>query len=534
MDETPGVVLAVYAHPDDADVGCGGTLARWAKAGSAVHLVVCTDGGKGTSTPRSCPTSWPPSAPASSRRRPRSSGSPASSNLGFPDGELTDSDGFRRTLVGTGARACVPTWCAGTTRRRSSSGRTTSTTATTASPAARCSTPWPRRRRCRTTSPTPARPTRCPPSPLGHARARRVGRRHRHHRDEGGGRGVPPQPVRRPERLGRRGGAAPGGRGGPAGRRRLRRGVPPADPRWLSRPPVVPTILHVDMDAFFASVEVLDDPSLAGKPVIVGGAGARGVVASCTYEARAFGVHSAMPSVRARQLCPEAVFLSGRHGRYAEVSGELHKILADVTPMVEPIGLDEAFMDVAGALRLLGSARPDRARPAPPRARRARTGLRGRDRPLQDDRQARLAGGQAAGQPDGTRTRGRASTWSSPPTSWRSCTRHDVEALWGVGPATAKRLHDLGVRTVGDLAALPLDTWCGGSARRAAPIWRRWPGARTPTRSTRTGPTSRSGTRRPSARTWSTRTSSSATCCAWPSRWPPCCGARRPRPGRSR
>jgi DNA polymerase IV len=116
-------------------------------------------------------------------------------------------------------------------------------------------------------------------------------------------------------------------------------------------------ILHVDMDAFYASVEERDDPSLVGKPVIVGGsAEGRGVVAAANYEVRKFGVHSAMASARAKRLCPQAVFIKPRMNHYAEISQQIRTILEEFTPVIEPLSLDEAFLDASGSESLFGSA----------------------------------------------------------------------------------------------------------------------------------------------------------------------------------
>ncbi len=125
----------------------------------------------------------------------------------------------------------------------------------------------------------------------------------------------------------------------------------------ISRSMASRRILHVDLDAFFASVEQMDSPELKGRPVIVGGSTRqRGVVSAASYEARRFGVHSAQPMTEARRLCPQGVFLKVRMDRYREISRRIQKILYSYTPEVEPVSIDEAFLDVSGCEKLFGKA----------------------------------------------------------------------------------------------------------------------------------------------------------------------------------
>jgi DNA polymerase-4 len=218
--------------------------------------------------------------------------------------------------------------------------------------------------------------------------------------------------------------------------------------------PAERVILHVDMDSFFASVEVLDQPSLAGLPVIVGGSGSRGVVAACTYEARMFGVHSAMPSSVARRLCPSAVFVDGRYHRYLEESKKLHALFEAVTPLVEGISLDEAFLDVTGSRHLFGDgpgiAAGLRRRVAEELHLTCSVGV-GRSKLM-----AKLA--SKAAKPIASRsgiTPGAGVVVIAPEDELAFLHPLPVRALWGVGPVTGRRLDALGVVSVGDIAALP-------------------------------------------------------------------------------
>jgi DNA polymerase-4 len=223
-------------------------------------------------------------------------------------------------------------------------------------------------------------------------------------------------------------------------------------------------ILHVDMDAFFASVETLDEPTLRGLPLIVGGEGARGVVASASYEARVYGVRSAMPSVRARQLCPPAVFRAGRYERYSAVSGEIHRVFQTFTPVVEGIGLDEAFLDLSGAGRLFGA--PVAVAEAVRAAIRSEVGLTCSVGVATTKFVAKLA--SEAAKPFANREGvhlGKGVVVVDADEVLGFLHPLPIEALWGVGPATAERLKRLGVRTVGELAAVPLDAVEGAVGR---------------------------------------------------------------------
>lgn len=206
-------------------------------------------------------------------------------------------------------------------------------------------------------------------------------------------------------------------------------------------------ILHVDMDAFYASVEIRDRPELAAVPVIVGAVGGRGVVLSATYEARAFGVRSAMPVTRARRLCPQAVFLPPRHSLYAAVSKEVMAIFRSFTPQVEPLALDEAFLDVSGARRRVGRpaliARMIRAQVAEQQGITCSVGV------APTKFVAKVASVQC--KPDGLFV---------VPADGVLAFLHPlpVSALWGVGERTGQLLARLGLRTIGDIADTPLAT----------------------------------------------------------------------------
>ncbi|GAA3840347.1 DNA polymerase IV [Saccharothrix violaceirubra] len=205
-------------------------------------------------------------------------------------------------------------------------------------------------------------------------------------------------------------------------------------------------MLHVDMDAFYASVEIRDDPSLAAKPVIVGGTANRGVVASANYLAREYGVRSAMPTAHARRLAPHAVFVSPNFARYQEVSRGVMSIFRDVTPLVEPLSLDEAFLDVGGALRRLRTTSAGVA--ALVRARVEETyGITCSVGVAPTKFLAKLASGMC--KPDGLMVvpRSEVSEFLHP---------LPVSALWGVGARTAEQLAQVGLDTVADVAAASL------------------------------------------------------------------------------
>jgi DNA polymerase IV len=209
-------------------------------------------------------------------------------------------------------------------------------------------------------------------------------------------------------------------------------------------------ILHVDMDAFYASVEQLDDPSLKGRPVIVGadpkqGLG-RGVVAACSYEARKFGVHSALPISRAWKLCPEGAFVRLRMDRYVEVSHEVMEVLRRFTNLVEPLSIDEAFLDVTGSTTLFGA--PIQIARAVKKQIREATGLTASAGVAPNKFLAKIASDLK--KPDGlvvVEADGVEAFLVDLP----------ISRLWGVGPKTEVRLREMGLHTIGSVRARKLE-----------------------------------------------------------------------------
>ena len=213
---------------------------------------------------------------------------------------------------------------------------------------------------------------------------------------------------------------------------------------WTSMARPSEPILHVDLDAFYANVEVLKDPSLSGKPVIVGGTGSRGVVTSASYEARRSGVHSAMPSVRARRLCPEGIFLPPDFEAYRVHSNRFREVMLSFTPLVEPISLDEAFLDVGGATLLFGE---------PPE-------IAGK---IRDAVQEGVGVTCSAGVASTKFVAKLASAHCKPDGLLHVPATQTIDfleplpvgRLWGVGEKTADLLGRLAIRTIGDLARTP-------------------------------------------------------------------------------
>lgn len=221
------------------------------------------------------------------------------------------------------------------------------------------------------------------------------------------------------------------------------------------------TIVHVDMDAFFAAVEVLDHPEWRGQPLIVGGPkdSRRGVVSTCSYEARRFGVHSAMPLAEAARRCPQAIFVPGRHARYAEVAEVIRGVFLEFTPVVEPLSIDEAFLDLTGAehlhssLTALGQAIKARMTAAT-------GGLTASVGIAPNKFLAKLASDLR--KPDGL-------VIVTPENLDELLLPLSVGRLWGVGPKTEAELARYGIRTVAQLRTAPLD-WLAQRFGKGGPL----------------------------------------------------------------